>query len=286
MSGVIFSLLLFGITYWEVSARTTLQQTASELFELQGQKQILLEKEQKARLSAESASRAKDEFIAAVSHELRTPLNAIAGWTSILKTENLSGKTKSLALDKIEKNLRTQTKMVEELLDYSQIVSGAVELMGGEIVFSELFENSFEEFEAKAREKNIELTKENTLNGQKISGDDEKIKRVLHNLFSNAVKFTQTGGRISAKVSETKDGSVQLKIADNGEGIREEFLPFVFERFKQADASKTRHFGGLGLGLAVSRRIVELHKGTIEADSAGSGKGSVFTVKFPVVKRI
>jgi signal transduction histidine kinase len=285
LSGVIFSLLLFAITYWEISARTTLQQTASELFELQGQKQILLEKEQKARLSAERASLAKDEFIAAVSHELRTPLNSIAGWTSILKTENLSTTTKSLALAKIEKNLRAQTKMVEELLDYSQIVSGAIELNGGEIVFSELFENSFAEFAEKAREKNIELTKENTLNGQKISGDGEKLKRVLHNLFSNAVKFTQAGGRISAIVSESDDGCVQMKIADNGEGIREEFLPFVFERFKQADASRTRHFGGLGLGLAVSRRIVEMHKGTIEANSAGSGKGSVFTVKFPVVKK-
>ncbi len=282
LSGLIFSLLLFAITYWEVSARATLQKTAAELFELQGQKQILLEKEQKARLSAEQANKTKDEFIAIVSHELRTPLNAIAGWTNILKMENLSLNTKKLALEKIEKNLRSQTKLVEELLDYSQIISRTTNLEDSQINFSEMFENVFQEFAPIAEEKRIELIKDNRLNGQMILGD-EKIKLVIHNLFSNAVKFTDAGGRISAVVSEDQ-GSVLMSIKDNGKGISWEFLPHIFERFRQADNSITRNFGGLGLGLAISNHIVKLHNGTIEANSDGKGKGSVFTVRVPIIR--
>ena len=282
LCGIIFSLLLFGITYWEVSARDTLQKTAEELFELQGQKQILLEKEQKARFAAEQANRAKDDFIAVVSHELRTPLNAIAGWTNILKTDNLSANTKNLAVGKIEKNLRSQTKLVEELLDYSQIISATGDdLAEKKINFSELFEIVFAEIAPRAREKSIELTKENKLNGQQISGSSEKIKLLIENLFSNAVKFTDSGGKISARVFQDED-NIQLSIKDNGKGISPEFLPHIFERFRQSENALTRNVGGLGLGLAITNHIVKLHRGTIEARSAGNGKGSIFTVKFPL----
>ena len=282
LSGIIFSILLFAITYWEVSARDTLQKTAEELFQIQGQKQVLLEKEQKARETAEQANRTKDEFIAVVSHELRTPLNAIAGWTNILKTDNLSASTKNLALEKIEKNLRSQTSLVEELLDYSQIISGTKNLAEKNINFSELFEGIFAEFVPKAREKNIELTRENNLNGQTISGDSEKIKILIENLISNAIKFTDSGGEISALVVQ-KEENVQLSIKDNGNGISPEFLPHIFERFIQSENPMTRKFGGLGLGLAITNHIVKIHNGTIEAKSAGKGKGSVFTVRFPLV---
>ncbi|MDQ3180623.1 MAG: CHASE domain-containing protein [Acidobacteriota bacterium] len=280
--GCIFSFLLFGMTYWEASARAKLQITAAELFELEKQKQILLEKEQKARLSAERANNTKDEFIAVVSHELRTPLNAIAGWARILRTDNLSNNTKNLALDKIEKNLRSQTELVEELLDYSQIISGNTNVEDGKVNFSKVFENTFQEIEATALDKQIELIKDNKLNEHQIFGNEDKIKIVIYNLLSNAVKFTHFGGKVEASAS-IDDGNIQMIVKDNGKGISPDFLPHIFDRFQQADNSITRSHGGLGLGLAISHHIVKLHKGTIEANSEGIGKGAVFTVKFPFV---
>ena len=278
--GMIFSFLFFGMTYWEASARIKLQSTAADLFEAEQQKQSLLEKEQAARLSAEQANRTKDEFIAVVSHELRTPLNAIAGWTRILKTEDLSENTEKLALEKIEKNLRLQTKIVEELLDYSQIVSGTIKLEDREVNFSDVFENTFSEIEPTAHEKSIEFLKDNQLNGHLILGDEDKIKIVIHNLLTNAVKFTHSGGKIETAVQEN-DGAIQMIVKDNGRGIPTDFLPHLFDRFTQADASSTRNSGGLGLGLTISNHIVKLHKGKIEAYSEGTGKGATFTVSVP-----
>jgi signal transduction histidine kinase len=278
--GVIFSLLLSGMTYWETFARIRLQTTAADLYELQEQKQELLEKEQKARLSAEQANKAKDAFIAVVSHELRTPLNTISGWTRILKTDELSENTKNLALEKVEKNLRLQTKLVESLLDYSQIVSGTVAIQGEEFDFSHVFEKIFAEVEPTAQEKSVEMVKENRLNGQTVFGDEAKIELVIYNLLNNAVKFTHSGGKVEAVALEN-NGHIQMTIKDNGRGISAEFLPYVFDRFTQADTSSTRDSGGLGLGLTISNQIVKLHNGTIEAQSEGEGKGAIFTVKVP-----
>jgi signal transduction histidine kinase len=278
--GMVFSFLFFGMTYWEASARIKLQSTAADLFEAEQQKQSLLEKEQAARLSAEQANRTKDEFIAVVSHELRTPLNAIAGWTRILRTEGLSENTEKLALEKIEKNLRLQTKIVEELLDYSQIVSGTIKLEGGEVNFSDVFENTFSEIELTAHEKSIEFLKDNQLNGHLVLGDADKIKIVIHNLLTNAVKFTHSGGKIETAVREN-DGAIQMTVKDNGRGIALDFLPHIFDRFTQADASSTRNSGGLGLGLTISNHIIKLHNGKIEAHSEGTGKGATFTVFVP-----
>ena len=251
LSGMAFSILIFGITYWEASARVKMQKTAAELYKLEQQKQSLLEKEQKARKSAEQANKAKDEFIAVVSHELRTPLNAIAGWAKILKTDSLSNNTKNLALNKIDNNLRLQTKLVEELLDYSQIISEGIIFEDKKIVFSEIFEQSCNQFEDKAKEQNIKFVRENKLNGHKISGDEDRIKIVISNLFSNAVKFTDKGGKIEASVLES-DGNIKLIVKDNGKGINPEFLPHIFDRFRQDDYTSTRVYGGLGLGLAIS----------------------------------
>ena len=283
--GIIFSFLLFGMTYWEASARIKLQATAADLYETEQQKQGLLEKEQAARRSAERAYKTKDEFIAVVSHELRTPLNAIGGWTRILKTEDLSENTKKLALEKIEKNLRAQTKLVEELLDYSQIVSGTIKFDGKEVNFSDVFENIFLEVEPSALEKRIELLKDNQLNGHLILGDEDKIKIVIYNLLTNAVKFTHSGGRIETSVREN-EGTIQMTVKDNGRGIDSDFLPHVFDRFTQADASSTRASGGLGLGLTISNHIVKLHDGKIEVNSEGTGKGATFTVTVPHYKRL
>ncbi len=279
--GAILSFLLFGMTYWETSARIKLQTTAAELFELEKQKQGLLEKEQKARLTAEQANNTKDEFIAVVSHELRTPLNSIAGWARILRIEDLSDNTKELALEKIEKNLRSQTKLVEELLDYSQIVSRTIRFEGNEFNFSDVFENTFSEIQPTAQEKNIEFIKDNQLNGHQILGDEDKIKLVIYNLLTNAVKFTHSGGKVESALMED-NGAIQMIIRDNGKGISQEFLPHIFDRFTQADTSITRSSGGLGLGLTISNHIIKLHNGTIEANSEGIGKGSVFTVKVPL----
>lgn len=278
--GIICSFLLFGMTYWETLARLKLEIVAERLTESEAQKQKLLENEQKARLLAEQANQTKDEFIAVVSHEFRTPLNAIAGWTKILRTNNLSPNTKNLALEKIDKNLRSQTKLVEELLEYSQILSGIVNVEESRVNFSESFESIFGEIEHSAREKNIEFVKDNRLNGHLILGDAEKIKIVIYNLLTNAVKFTDSNGKIETRLLEN-DGMILMIVKDNGKGISPEFLPQVFDRFTQADSSSTRNFGGLGLGLTISKHIVKLHKGTIEARSEGIGSGSVFTLKFP-----
>jgi len=215
LSGIAFSLLLFGMTYWESSARVKLQTVAAELFESENQKRLLLIKEQDARKVAEKANQAKDEFISVVSHELRTPLNAIAGWTRILKTDDLP---------EIKKNLASR-----------------------------------------------------------VIGDEEKLKTVINNLLANAIKFTPEGGTIEAKLDKKGD-EVQLVIKDDGIGISSKFMPHVFERFQQADSSITRRYGGLGLSLAISKHIVTLHNGTIEAHSEGLGKGAVFVVKFPYQK--
>lgn len=283
LSGIAFSFLLFGMTYWESSARAKLQTVAAELFESEKQKRQLLVQEQEARRLAEKANRAKDEFISVVSHELRTPLNAIAGWTRILKTKDLPETKKELALEKIERNLRHQTALVDDLLGYSQMISEKTSFDKEEVVFSEIFEDVYETLKEQAREKGIELHKNNKLNGSKVIGDEEKLKTVVSNLLSNAIKFTPEGGTIEADL-EKKGNEVELVIKDDGIGISTQFMPHVFERFRQADSSITRKHGGLGLGLAISKHIVKLHRGTIEARSEGVGKGSVFIVKLPCEK--
>lgn len=285
LSGIIASFLLFGMTYWETSARLKLENVAARLTESEAQKQKLFENEQEARLLAEQANSTKDEFIAVVSHELRTPLNAIAGWTKILRTENLSANTKNLALDKINKNLRSQTKLVEELLEYSQILSGNANFEKERINFSELFEETCREVKTSADEKNIEFVKNNRLNGDFILGDEARLKIVVSNLLTNAVKFTDLNGKIETEVS-ANDKTVQMIIKDNGKGISPEFLPQIFDGFSQADTSSTRNHGGLGLGLTISKHIVKLHQGTLDAKSEGVGSGAIFVLKFPRFREI
>ena len=282
LSGLVSSFLLFGMTYWEASARVKLQNITADLLELERQKQVLLENEHKARVSAEQANKTKDEFIAVVSHELRTPLNAIAGWTKILRTDGVVDKTKNLALDKIEKNLRSQTELVEELLDFSNIISGNVTIEDEKVDFSKVFEETFQAVEASAHEKGIEFVKDNQLNNQYILGNADKIRLVVHNLLANAVKFTHAGGKVETFISN-HNGNLEMIIKDNGSGISPDYLPHIFDKFHQADNSITRTHGGLGLGLAITFHLVQLHKGTIEATSEGLGKGSTFTLKIPFV---
>lgn len=284
IGGLAFSLLFFGMTYLESYARAKAENITDELQESEREKAFLLEKEQIERKRAEAANKAKDEFMSVVSHELKTPLNAIAGWTKILYAENLSPQTKKQALQKIDKNLRMQTKIVEELLEFSQILSGKTHLSRREVDFSEMFEETFRQVNPIAEGKGVTLMKENSLDNQKLYGDGDKLRSVIENLLSNAVKFTPQGGTVNAELKE-KDSSLEMVIRDDGQGIKAEFLPHIFEHFRQADSSITRLHGGLGLGLAITRHIVQLHGGSIKAASKGEGKGAVFTVRLPLERR-
>lgn len=280
-TGVAFSLLIFGVTYLESRARAKAENILGELRESEREKAFLLEGEQKARQFAEESNRAKDEFIAIVSHELRTPLNSIAGWTKILQSENLPESTRIKALQTIDRNLRLQTRIVEELLDFSQIFSNKKNLSKRQVDLSKIFDEAFFETKESVEAQGISLIKVNNFGDRKIFGDSRKLKNVLINLLSNAVKFTPKGGEIIAELK--RDGRMaEINIRDNGQGISAQFLPHIFEHFKQVDSSITRRHGGLGLGLAVSRHIIELHGGTIAAASEGEGKGTVFTLRLPL----
>lgn len=282
VTGAIVSLLLFGMTYLESYARANSEKIAAELKESENEKAKLLESEQKARETAENANHAKDEFIANVSHELRTPLNSIAGWSKILQAENISPAMKHQALQTIDKNLRVQTKIIEDLLDFSQITSSKQLANAKPIVFSDVFEEAFQEIINSAEEKGIVLEKLNSLDGQRVFGNYPRLKKVIKNLLTNAVKFTDSGGKITVAAHEDEK-ILKLKIADNGQGIKPAFLPHIFERFRQADSSSTRQHGGLGMGLAISRQIIEAYGGEIEAESDGEGKGTLFIVKLPCI---
>ncbi len=281
MCGFAFSFMLFGMTYWEASSRAQVQKTAAQLFEMQKQREVLLNNERQARQTAEEANATKDEFISIISHELKTPLNAIAGWARILKTQELSRGTKELALQKIDKNLRSQASLVEQLLNYSEVISGKSVLKEERVDFSELFEEAFKQIQPLVKEKNIDISKYNQLDHHLIRGDKEKLKIVIDNLLTNAVKFTQSSGKIEINVFESKS-DIQMTVKDNGRGISPEFLPYIFERYKQADNPNIRDYGGLGLGLTISKHIVNLHRGKISAASEGKGKGATFSVTFPI----
>ena len=278
--GIIFSLLLFAMTYLESYTRAKAEKMMRELQESEREKGFLLEREQRARRATEASSRIKDEFISIVSHELRTPLNSIAGWSRILQTQSLSEQMKNKALETIDKNVREQTRIVEDLLDFSQILSDDPNLVKREIDLSSIFEEVYSEIQTLAEEKKVSLARENSIVRQKIFGDGEKLKKVLKNLFFNAVKFTPEGGKVFAELKRN-DGKVEIKIQDTGQGIAPEFMPRLFENFGQADSSSTRIYGGLGLGLAITRRIVELHGGKIFAFSEGVDKGTIFTIQLP-----
>ena len=287
--GLIFSLLIFGITYWESAAHAKMQAIASDLFESEKQKRQLLIKEQEARITAEQANSAKDEFIAVVSHELRTPLNAIAGWTRILKFSHLTEEKRIGALNKIETNLRQQAGLVEDLIGYSQLLAESSENNASreEFIFSDVYQEVFENIKPIAERKNIELSNNNRLNGQKINGDPEKIKTLIHNLLGNALKFTPEGGCVETELfKDEANHKINWIVRDNGIGIEPDFLPHIFEQFTQADTSITRRYGGLGLGLAVSRHIIEIFHGTVEARSEGIGKGTEFIVRIPYQENI
>lgn len=284
IAGVLISILLASLMFWDALFKSKLQLTRQSLTRLEKQRERLLEKERISRQIAADANLAKGEFISLVSHELRTPLNAIAGWTNIIKSENLSPGVRDMAIEKIEQNIRTQTHLVEELLDYSQIVSGEVPFEKSEFEFAEVFEKVFTDFQDPAEQKGIQLIQKNLLNGETVLGNKKLLATGISNLLDNALKFTPRGGTVRIVLEKDRDKRIVLQISDDGQGIPGEYLPRIFDSFSQEDTSTTRRHGGLGLGLAISRQIVRLHKGTIDAYSEGPGKGATFIVRLPVLR--
>ncbi len=234
-----------------------------------------------ARHMAEEASRLKDEFLATLSHEIRTPLNAVIGWTRILQTQP-SVRSRAHALEVIERNAMSQMRLVEDLLDMARIISGKLRLKIDVVSLTEVAQAAVDVVAPGAAAKQIAIETSFQPDLPAVSGDGERLQQVVWNLLSNALKFTDSGGRVCVEVGA--DGAnVRLSVRDNGQGVAPEFVPYVFDRFRQADASASRRHGGLGLGLSLVRQIVELHGGTVGVESAGVTRGSTFWVSLPAV---
>jgi len=238
--------------------------------------------ETRARMEAERATRLRDEFLATVSHELRTPLNAILGWAHLLGSGQLEGPAATRAVETIVRNARTQAQLIEDLLDVSRIIAGRLRLDIRSVSLIEVIRAAAEAVRPAAAAKAIELHLELDSSADQTQGDSVRLQQIVWNLLSNAIKFTPQSGRVSVTLARV-ESSARIVVSDTGEGISEAFLPYVFDRFQQADAAYTRRHGGLGLGLAISRHLVEMHGGTIEASSAGEGRGATFTVSLPLL---
>jgi PAS domain S-box-containing protein len=233
-----------------------------------------------ARRTANQANRLKDEFLATLSHELRTPLNSILGWSQIIKSRRLSEAEMENAVNVIAASARAQNQLIEDILDVSRIVTGKLRLSVRAVDLSEVTSAAIEAVRPAAEAKNIKLQAMLDPQAATFSGDPDRLQQVVWNLLSNAVKFTPQDGSVQIRLGRT-DSNVEIAVTDTGKGIEPEFLPFVFDRFRQSDGSTTRRQGGLGLGLAIVRQIVELHGGTVSVTSAGEGKGANFTVALP-----
>ncbi|MBN3942602.1 AAA family ATPase [Nostoc sp. NMS9] len=243
----------------------------------------LYEAEQMARSAAESANRIKDEFLAVLSHELRTPLNPILGWTKLMRTRKLDQATSDRALETIERNAKLQTQLIEDLLDVSRILQGKLNLNFYRINLVSVIEVAIETVRLSAEAKSIQIQTILESGVGEVLGDANRLQQVIWNILSNAIKFTPIGGQVKIKLEQV-GSQVQICVTDTGKGIAPEFLPYVFDYFRQADGATTRKFGGLGLGLAIVRHLVELHGGTVQAESLGEGQGASFTVRLPYLQ--
>jgi signal transduction histidine kinase len=241
----------------------------------------LLVLEQAARRHAEEANRIKDEFLATLSHELRTPLNAILGWVQVLRTGKLDAAAGARALETIERNSRAQAQLIADLLDVSRIITGKLRLDFKPVELPRIIDAALDSVRPAADAKDIQLTVSLEPLGSPVLGDSDRLQQVVWNLLSNAIKFTPRGGEVEVRVRESRPNAV-LQVSDTGVGIRPDFLPYVFDRFRQADGALTRTHGGLGLGLSIVRHLVELHGGTVEVESAGEGRGATFSVQLPL----
>jgi signal transduction histidine kinase/ActR/RegA family two-component response regulator len=245
----------------------------------------LYKREQQARLQAETHSRIRDQFLNTLSHEIRTPLNSVLGWVSLLRAGRLNGEQAERALETIERSARLQSQLINDLVDLSAAFDGKASLNLSPVQPEALLAKVVESMRPVAEARQIKLEVSFAATGDATAGpllaDADKLRQIVSHLLSNAIKFTPEGGRVQVRVRRV-EGQLEIVVSDNGIGIRPEFLPHVFERFSQADGSTTRRYGGLGLGLAIVRQLVELHEGTVSVESAGEDEGTRFVVRLPL----
>ena len=281
--------LIVGALLHVVSARQRIQGQLAEMQRVEAERlrtanerlEAALEREQLARKATEEASYLKDEFLMTVSHELRTPLTAIYGWARVLGTKEMPKPEQQRALAAIERNAHAQTRLIDDLLDVSRAISGKVRLETRPVNVEELLTAAIDTMNHALTAKAIKLDVVFEPGTPAVLGDPDRLQQVAWNLLSNAIKFTPEGGSVQLRLRHT-GAHVEIAVSDSGDGIAADFLPHVFERFRQADTGSRRRYGGLGLGLAIVRHLVELHGGTVTAESPGEGQGSTFRVLLPV----
>ena len=266
------------LVFRDVSERRRLE---TEREAAAGERERLLVAERTARAEAERANRLKDDFVAMVSHELRTPLNAILGWTDMMLRKQNDQATVARGLDIVARNTRLQTQLISDLLDISRIVSGKLRLDLQGVELASVIDAAVETVQHAADQKGVVIDRRLDTSIGPMAGDPARLQQIVWNLLSNALKFTPKGGRVRIVLRRT-GSQAEIIVEDNGAGIRPDFLPYVFDRFQTADASRTRRFGGLGLGLSIVRSLVEFHGGTVKAASAGEGSGATFTIVLPM----
>jgi PAS domain S-box-containing protein len=258
----------------------TISRDITERKQAEEERERLLRQEKEAREEAETASRMKDEFLATISHELRTPLTAILGWASMLNRGLLSPFQTRRALEVIEQSARSQAGLVDDILDTARIITGRLKLDAHPVQIESVFQAAVDVIRPSADAKRIALRVVTDDRSSIVFGDANRLQQAIWNLLSNAVKFTSEGGRVEARLSRTDD-HVEITVTDTGMGIDPQFMPYIFDRFRQADSTSTRKYSGLGLGLAIVRHVVEMHGGTVAASSPGLGQGATFKVRFP-----
>lgn len=254
----------------------------SERMRMELERERLLAAAQAAQKEAEQANRLKDEFLATASHELRTPLTAVVGWSRLLRTGKLDAENSERALESIERNAALQTKLIDDLLDVSRIITGKIVLDRVAIEMAHVVSDAMNTLRPAADAKHITIDTSFDAEAGPVLGDANRLQQVMWNLLSNAVKFTPKYGHIEVSLQRV-NSEVQVSVGDSGEGISSEFLPYVFDRFRQGDGKSTRSHSGLGLGLAIVRQLVELHGGTVKAHSDGPGRGATFQLQLPVL---
>jgi len=254
---------------------------ALENVKLYGDLQAAIARERSAREAAEQSNRLKDEFLAVLSHELRTPLHVIQGWLWQLDQPGATPEQRRRAVEVLNRNTALQIRLVDDLLDTSRAMAGKLHLHPRSLCIRDMCETIVEQARPAAAAKGIRLTADVAGQPLSVKGDPDRLHQVVANLLANAIKFTEAGGEIKVEVGAAGDDRVRVSIADTGTGIGPEFLPYVFDQFRQADSSSTRRHGGLGLGLTLVRQLVQLHGGTVRAESAGKGRGTTMVVELP-----
>jgi PAS domain S-box-containing protein len=262
-------------------AEEALRASENQLKRVVAEREQLLQSERHARSEAERLGHMKDEFLATLSHELRTPLNAIQGWATLLRQREVTAEDRARGLEAIERNVRAQAQIVSDLLDMSRIISGKIHLEVQPISLHEVIHNAIDSVRASADAKKIRIRTLLDSSVGFVRGDPNRLQQILWNLLSNSLKFTPVGGRVQVTL-ERVNSHVELVVEDSGVGIPAEFLPFVFERFRQADGAMTRRHGGLGIGLSIVKTLVELHGGSVRVKSAGENQGASFAIALPV----